>query len=554
MKHLITSALPYVNGTKHLGNLIGSLLPSDIYARYLRQCGEEVLFVCGTDDYGSPSEIAAQGLGIETDEYCDQMYQVQSAQYEQLDISFDYFGYTSTEEHTRVVQEAFLKLDEAGCIVEKPVSQFYSEVDARYLSDRYIEGTCPKCGYEQARGDQCDGCGSLLNPEDLINPRSVLSGDTDLKLVTQNHLFLKLDDFIEPLSQWLSETDWDATTRGIIKKWLTEGVEDRCITRNQKWGVPVPKAGYEDLVFYVWFDAPYGYVSISQVWARLNGKQWEDWWTGDDVRYTQFMGKDNLPFHTIFWPGVLIALGQPINLVSKIKSFNWLFYDNGKFSTSQQRGVFVDTALELYPVDYWRYFLVARAPESADSNFSFEEMAAVVNSELANNLGNFSNRVLKLATRLFAEGNRFEISADTLPDDLNRELREQVGRLSEAYDSMEFRKINAELRDTWGIGNKYISNEKPWELDDDAAAVVIRNCLYLLAVSAAVARPVIPHTASKILELAGVDEAATNSRFDELLSKPLQLFYTPAPKANLFKKISEEEVAALVEKFGGSDG
>lgn len=546
--------MPYVNGIKHLGNLIGSILPSDIYARYLRQSGQEVLFVCGTDDYGSPSEIAAQALGMETEEYCGQMYKTQSALYEQLGISFDYFGNTSTEEHTRVVQEAFLKLDEAGCIVEKPVSQFYSEVDSRYLSDRYIEGTCPKCFYEHARGDQCDGCGTLLNPEELIDPKSVLSGDADLKLVTQNHLFLKLDSVLEPLSEWLSETKWDATTQGVIKKWLTEGVEDRCITRNQKWGVPVPKDGYEDLVFYVWFDAPYGYVSISEVWARLNDKKWKDWWTGEDVRYTQFMGKDNLPFHTIFWPGVLIALGQPINLVSDIKSFNWLFYDNGKFSTSQKRGVFLDTALELYPVDYWRYFLVARAPESADSNFSFEEMAAVINSELANNLGNFSNRVLKLATRLFAKGSNFEISADSLPADLNQELREQVERLADAFDSMEYRKINAELRDTWGIGNRYISNEKPWGLDDDAAGEVIRNCLYLLAISGAVARPVIPHAAKKILELVGVEEAETQSRFDELLSNTLQFSYTPAPKAKLFKKISEEEVAALVERFGGSVG
>ncbi|MEN8445772.1 MAG: methionine--tRNA ligase, partial [Cyanobacteria bacterium J06555_13] len=372
MRYLITSALPYINGIKHLGNLVGSMLPADVYARFLRQEGEEVLYICATDEHGTPAEIAALENDLDVAEFCTRQYEKQADIYKKFGLSFDYFGRTSSPEQKELTQYFYRSLEEQGFIEQRETSQVYSIADERFLPDRYVEGTCPNCGYDRARGDQCENCTKMLSPTDLINPRSAVSGSTDVEVRTSRHLFLQLDKLSDDVRSWVDkQTEWPNLTKSIAYKWLDEGLQSRGITRDLKWGVPVPKEGFEDKVFYVWFDAPIGYVSATKAWGESTGADWKSWWyDAKDVNYTQFMAKDNLPFHTIMWPATILGTREPWKMADYIKGFNWLNYYGGKFSTSSKRGVFLDQALEIAPADYWRYMLMASAPESSDSAFT----------------------------------------------------------------------------------------------------------------------------------------------------------------------------------------
>ena len=364
-KFLITSALPYVNGVKHLGNLAGSLLPADIHARFRRQTGHEVLFLCGTDEHGTPVELAAHAAGVPVADYCARQHAVQADIYRRFGLSFDHFSRTSGEANRRLTQELFRCLDAAGFIEERTILQAYSPTDRRFLPDRYVVGTCPHCGHPNARGDQCESCTALLDPEELLSPRSAISGATDVEFRATRHLFLKLSAFDGRLRDWLAtRRDWPTLVRSIALKWLDEGLRDRCITRDLEWGVAVPKAGFEDKVFYVWFDAPIGYIAAAIEWSEAApGRDWRDWWqSGADVTYVQFLAKDNVPFHAVSFPATLLGSGLPFKLVDTIKGFNWLTFEGGKFSTSAGHGIFTDTALALLPADTWRWWLAANAP------------------------------------------------------------------------------------------------------------------------------------------------------------------------------------------------
>ncbi len=351
MRYLVTSATPYINGTKHLGNLVGSLLPADVYTRFLRQQGNEVLFICATDDHGTPAELAALAEGTDVAEYCKKQHDIQKAIYKEFGLSFDYFGRSSSKDNHELTQHFYKKLDENGFIEEKEIVQIYSHEDKRFLPDRYIEGTCPRCKYESARGDQCENCTSVLNPTDLLHPRSAISGSTDLERRETKHLFLKLTKLAPEIRKWVElHEEWPKLTSSIALKWLNEGLKDRCITRDLDWGVPVPRPGFEGKVFYVWFDAPIAYVSSTQTWAAQGSDKnaWKKWWLkGDEVQYTQFMAKDNIPFHTVFWPSVILGTREDWKLADYIKGFNWLTYYGGKFSTSRKHGVFTDQALKV---------------------------------------------------------------------------------------------------------------------------------------------------------------------------------------------------------------
>ena len=336
MRYLITSALPYINGIKHLGNLVGSMLPADVYARFLRQEGETVLFICGTDEHGTPAELAAREAGLDIEDYCQRQYERQAEVYQSFGLSFDYFGRTSSPENHDLTQRFYQSLDRNGLIEEQETSQMYSLEDERFLPDRYVVGTCPKCGYQSARGDQCENCTSVLNPTDLIEPRSAISGSTNLEVRSSKHLFLDLGLLSSKVRSWVDEhPNWSLLTRSIAKKWLDEGLQKRCITRDLSWGVPVPRPGFEDKVFYVWFDAPIGYLAMTKAWSDRESENWLEWWQeSDDVQYTQFMAKDNLPFHTIMFPAMTLGTGEPWKLADRIKGFNWLNYYGGKFSTN----------------------------------------------------------------------------------------------------------------------------------------------------------------------------------------------------------------------------
>ncbi len=557
MRYLITSALPYINGIKHLGNLVGSMLPADVYARFLRQEGEEVLYICGTDEHGTPAEIAALEEGLDVADFCKRQYERQAEVYQKFSLSFDYFGRTSSQAQRELTQDFYRSLDQHGFIEEREISQVYSITDERFLPDRYVEGTCPNCGYEKARGDQCENCTKMLNPTDLINPRSAVSGSTDVEVRTSRHLFLRLDQLSDEVRSWVeSQQDWPSLTKSIAKKWLDEGLQSRGITRDLKWGVPVPKAGFEDKVFYVWFDAPIGYVSATKSWGDEAGKDWKSWWyNAEDVRYTQFMAKDNLPFHTIMWPATILGTREPWKMADYIKGFNWLNYYGGKFSTSSKRGVFLDQALEIAPADYWRYMLMASAPESSDSAFTWEQFQTKVNKELADNFGNFINRILKFTASRF--GN--ELPAGGEPGEAEAELEGRCKALVEELRShlkhMEFRKATETLNALWSAGNQYIDVRAPWTLfkqDKDQAAVVIRTCVNLIRLYAVASAPFIPNTAEQLFEALQLTDAERYSTVaaatDLTILQAGRAFEVPPV---LIQKIDDDRVAELKAQYGG---
>jgi methionyl-tRNA synthetase len=557
-KYLITSALPYINGIKHLGNLVGSLLPADIYARYLRQRGEEVLCICGTDDHGAPAEIAAQEAGLPVAEYCQRMYETQKDIYTKFNLSFDHFGKTSTAANKTLTQAMFKYLEQNGYVIEKTIEQYYSVADKRFLADRHITGTCPKCNYAMARGDQCDGCGALLDPTELINPRSTINPQDTLELRQTKHLFLDLPKLQPKVKQWTDTLQNPSkVVSGIIRKWLEEGLEQRCITRDLDWGIPVPKAGYEDKVFYVWFDAPNGYISITMDWATQSGNPdaWQQWWQQpDQVHYTQFMAKDNVPFHAVMWPAMLLGTEQNWKMVDYIKGFNWLNYAGGKFSTSQKRGVFTDTALELFPADYWRYYLMANVPESSDADFSFKDFAGVINKDLADSLGNFTSRVLTLVEKYF-DSKVPDHNAATVDPELSQKTAELCQQLNQAHSELRYREVINTMRQLWALGNEYITKQQPWSVikrDPAQAGYILSNCLHLLRIYAVTAWPLIPNTAEQILALVAPDANAAKIAITNVADfNCLPVGSAVAGKIAMFSKIEDATVSELEARFDG---
>ena len=560
IRYLITSALPYINGIKHLGNIAGSLLPADVYAKHLRQQGEEVLYICGTDEHGTPAELAAKANNQSVEEYCETMYQTQKSIYEAFAIEFDFFGRSSSKANHVVTQSVFKDLYANGYIQTCEIQQVYSKTDARFLPDRYVEGTCPHCQYEKARGDQCEACGRLLDTTDLLSPRSAISGSTDLEVRQSMHLFLDLAALSDRVSQWVDQhPDWPATTKGIAKKWLQEGLHARCISRDLKWGIKIPKENFDDKVFYVWFDAPNGYISMTQEWAETQGEPdaWQRWWQSnlDEVIYTQFMAKDNVPFHAIFWPAMLMGTGKNWKLVDQLKAFNWLTYEGGKFSTSQQRGVFSDQALKLFPADYWRYFLTAAAPESSDSDFTFAGFANLVNKDLADVLGNFVNRATAIIKKHFDNKIPTYNANNRDVDELKLAVSQLVETIDVEFRACRFRPAMQAMRELWCWSNEYIAREEPWKVvktDKVRAADILMNCLHLMRISAITAASVIPEAAQKILTGLGEQCAPSDSPFrDCVVFNYFPVGRELVSQGNLFQKIDEEQVAVLTAEYAG---
>ncbi|KCZ90192.1 methionine--tRNA ligase [Hyphomonas jannaschiana] len=567
---LVTSALPYINGVKHLGNLAGSMLPADVYSRVMRLLGHEVTYICATDEHGTPAELAAQAAGISVQEYCDEQYEIQRAAGEGFSLSFDWFGRTSRPANHAVTQHLAQALEKQGLIEERTSKQVYSVDDGRFLPDRYVEGTCPTCGFEKARGDQCDNCGRLLDPVDLIDPYSSVSGSRNIEIRDTNHLYLLQGQMQDRIREWVKSkgAQWPSLAVSIANKWLDEGLIARSITRDLSWGVKVtdaegnPRPGYEDKVFYVWFDAPIGYISATQEWAEATGNDWETLWKtdkgADEVEYVQFMGKDNVAFHTVSFPVTLLGCGEPWKTVDKLKAFNWVTWYGGKFSTSMKRGVFMDQALELLPADYWRWYLISNAPEGSDAAFTWEGFQSAVNSDLANVLGNFVNRITKYTASKF-DG---QVPDAGTPGDAEawmvNELKERLPRLIEHYEAMEFRKAAAETRAIWAAGNEYLTKAEPWvkyKSDVDAAAIGVRAGLNLAALFGIIAQPIIPGAAKKILDALNIPEEnrnfpAADADFAGLLDA-LPHGMAISPPDVLFQKIEDAQVEEWTERFGG---
>ncbi|MGC4999362.1 MULTISPECIES: methionine--tRNA ligase [unclassified Streptomyces] len=566
-RHLITSALPYINGIKHLGNMVGSMLPADVYSRYLRQRGHDVLYICATDEHGTPAELAAKERGLPVDEFCAQAHDAQKAVYDGFALAFDYFGRSSSAENREITQHFARKLNENGFIEERAIRQVYSPADGRFLPDRYVEGTCPHCGYDKARGDQCENCTRVLDPTDLIEPRSAISGSTDLEVRETKHLFLLQSKLQHEVEEWVSrhEQDWPQLASSIARKWLTEGLHDRAITRDLDWGVPVPADTWPELaaegkVFYVWFDAPVEYIGATKEWADQDpeNRDWKSWWyeADDTVRYTQFMAKDNVPFHTVMFPATELGVREPWKKVDYVKAFNWLTYYGGKFSTSQKRGVFTDQALDILPADYWRYFLIANAPESDDSSFTWEHFTATVNKDLADTLGNFVNRVLSFSKKRFGD----EVPAGGEPGEAETRLGEEIATLLAEYetqmDALQFRKAASALRALWSAGNSYLEEKAPWleiKTDKDAAALTLRTAMNLIHLYAVVSEPFIPASSAAMRAAFDLpdDTAAwiTEAEAKSLTTLAPGIPFTVPPV--LFAKLTDEDLETYKERFGG---
>jgi len=566
---LITSALPYINGIKHLGNLVGSQLPADLYARYNRARGNEVMFICATDEHGTPAELAAAAADKPVAEYCAELHQVQAKIAGDFRLSFDHFGRSSSPQNHGLTQHFAGQLADNGLIEEVSDKQVYSIADKRFLPDRYIEGTCPNCGHEGARGDQCDECTKQLSPTDLIDPYSTISGSKDLEVRETKHLFLRQSKLRDDLDKWISsKADWPILTTSIAKKWLHDGdgLRDRGITRDLDWGVPVKRGtadwpGMEGKVFYVWFDAPIEYIGATAEWAEAHGLEdadWQRWWRtdmgADDVRYVQFMGKDNVPFHTLSFPATIMGSGEPWKLVDYIKSFNYLNYDGGQFSTSKGRGVFMDQALSILPSDYWRWWLLSHAPENSDAEFTWENFQASVNKDLADVLGNFASRVTKFCRAKFGEvvpeGGTYGEAEQALIETLTARIKAYGAHM----DAMEVRKSAAELRAIWVAGNEYLQTAAPWtsfKTDPDTAAASIRLSLNLIRLYAVLSAPFIPDAAEALLAAMNTtDDSWPDDVTAALQTLPAGHAFT-VPEVS-FAKITDEQRAQWQEKFAGT--
>ena len=594
---LITSALPYINGIKHLGNLAGSMLPADVYARFQRARGRETLYICATDEHGTPAELGAAALGQDVRSYCDDQHQIQRDLYAGFGISFDHFGRSSSIQNRTLTQRFAQGLWEAGFIEGRVTQQVYSNADKRFLPDRYVVGTCPHCGYNAARGDQCDNCTRQLDPVDLIHPRSSVSGSDDIEIRDSLHLFLKQTAFDGKLREWITSKKgkWPVLVTSTALKWLDEGLQDRGITRDLEWGVPVNAAdwgpnpagerpdvaGLEVKVFYVWFDAPIEYIAATWEWSAAkpgadpaSETEYESWWRGPaaaDVSYVEFMGKDNVPFHTVGFPCTLFGSNEtknadgswrpssnaPWKLVDTLKGFNWLNYYGGRFSTTHQRGVFIDAALEILPADYWRWWIMANAPESSDTMFTWEQFQAQVNADLADVLGNFVNRILKFTETRFEGVVPAGGEPGPLEEKLHADVTAKLADLNEQMEAIDFRKATQALRQLWVLGNQYLTEAAPWtaiKTDPVRAAVAVRTGLNLVALFAKVSEPFIPFAAEKIA--GGVGEAfpgvwptGEGAALLDILPAGRKV---AAPEV-LFKKIENDQVAAWLERFGGPE-
>ena len=544
-KYLITSALPYVNGDLHLGHLVGCWLPSDVYARFCRARGREVLFVCGADEHGTPAVVGAAKEGLPVIEYNNKYYEKHLKAVHDFNLSFDLYGRTHTELQEQLIHDLFSRLDAQGLIEERETIQPYSVDDGMFLADRQLNGTCPNCGYENARGDQCDKCSATYEATELKNPRSAISGSTNIEMRKTKNLFFLASKMQKQWQDWLKThaPKWSKTASSIAHGWASDELHDTSITRDLPWGISVNKPGYENKVFYVWFDAPWGYVSISMA----ANKDWAKWWKNNDTYYAQFMGKDNVKFHAVFFPEQQLAMNDNWKTVDMLKSMNFLNFEGGKFAKSEHRGVFLEDAIAIAPSDTWRYALMASAPETDDTDFTFERFADVVNKDLNGMLGNFVSRVCKLTAKNFGEQ---VPTSNGIDKDLEKQLNEKISELTTALDTCEFRSAIVALRSLYAIGNEYMTAQEPWALvkngDIAKAGAVLNTCFQLIDLYARVSHPFIPNAAETMQKIfATTHDLSWPEKFVTRIADGEQ-FGVPE---NLFNRIDDETVAALVEKY-----
>jgi len=545
---LVTSALPYVNNVPHLGNLIGSVLSADAFARFMRIDGKEVLFVLGTDEHGTTAEFKAIEEGITPRELVDKYFKIHKSIYDWFETSYDCLGRTSSKENEEIAGHIFKKLYENGFITEHTITQLYSEKSKKFLSDRFVEGECPYCHALGARGDQCDACGKLLEPSELINPVCKLDG-TKPVLKETKHLYIDLPKIEPELMTWYNSTKskWSNVAVGITEHWLKQGLKERCITRDLEWGIKVPLKGWEKKVFYSWFDAPIGYIGIT---IENLGEDWKKWWVEKDITLYQFMGKDNVPFHAIMFPAFLIGTKEDYKLVDYLASTDYLNYENKKFSKSNGIGVFGDSAKETGIVaDVWRYYLFRVRPETGDSLFEWSDFMSKVNNELVGNFGNFINRVVALDEKFF------ELKK---PNGSKKELLELAKPLVEEYKKLftaaRIRDALSKANEISALGNKYLQDKQPWttiKSDEKAAGEAIAECIDFCKLLAVIYHPFVPQASEKVWVILGEkkDLVETGIEGSFLGVKDGQKI---TKSGILFEKLEPKKIDELRAKFSGS--
>ena len=543
-KILITSALPYVNNIPHLGNLIGSVLSADCFARFARLDGNEVLFVLGTDEYGTTTVTKAMEEGVTPKELADKYFKIHKKIYDGFLTSYDCLGRSTSKENAKIVQDIFLKLYKNDYFVEKTIQQLYSEKSKMFLSDRFVEGKCPYCNSEGARGDQCDACGKLLDQKDLINPVSKIDGTRPIMRETK-HLYIDLPKIEPELTKWirLHEDDWSPLAKSITNNWLKAGLKERAITRDLEWGIPVPLEEWKGKVFYSWFDAPIAYIGITN---ECLGKNWKGWWMDPEIKFYQYMGRDNVPFHSIMFPAYLIGTGDPYHLVDVLDSTAYLNYGDKKFSKSKGVGVFGDDAIDSeIAIDLWRYYMFRMRPENYDTEFIWEDFMAKVNNEIVNNYGNFVNRVISL-THKFFEGKK--------PAKKNSALIEDAEKMLEEYKDLMYKsKLKdglAKANEVSALGNKYLQDEEPWakaKTDLEAAGEIIANATDLCKILALIYYPYMPDSSEKLWKTLTGKEIK-GSTFEDALVEVSE--GTDIPEIGvLFSKLEKDQIDGLKEKF-----
>jgi methionyl-tRNA synthetase len=547
-KILVTSALPYVNNVPHLGNLIGSVLSADAFSRFMRIDGNEVLFVLGTDEHGTTAEVKALEEGVTPRQLVDKYFIIHKSIYDWFLTSYDCLGRTSSKENAEITQHIFKKLYENGLITEHTITQLYSEKSKKFLSDRFVEGECPYCHASGARGDQCDACGKLLEPIELINPISKIDGTKPVMKETK-HLYIDLPKIEPDLRTWYDTTKkkWSDVAVNITDQWLKQGLKERCITRDLEWGVKIPLAGWENKVFYSWFDAPIGYIGIT---IENKPDTWKNWWMNKDVNLYQFMGKDNVPFHAIMFPAFLIGTKENYKLVDYLASTDYLNYEDKKFSKSKSTGVFGDSAKETgIAVDIWRYYLFRIRPESGDSAFEWNDFMIKVNNELVGNFGNFVNRVISLDEK-YNELKKAKKNSNTLIE----KIKPMVKDYQELFKQVKIKDALMKANEISSVGNKYLQDTAPWTLsktDMPAALSIIAECIDLCKILAVLYHPFTPVASEKIWlmlnESNPLVETGIEGSFKEI-EEGRQL----KKEGILFEKLEEKKMAELKEKFAGT--